>query len=128
MPKAINVSAQLDENAIVSPHIRAEKFWTLNPRIVDVNPWIILQSTFNLAVRVPALFSGMSKYGIGILNNFWNVSILNLVVNLSAQTFKQKFSIVVNNQYPIPSKKKIKPILSDSSYTSCIFCCFSYSK
>jgi len=74
-----------------------------------------LQSTLNLAVRVPALFSGMSKYGMGILNNFLKVSILNFVVNLSAQIFKQKFSIAVNNQYPIPSKRKIKPILSASS-------------
>ena len=60
--------------------------------IVDVNPYIVLQSTDNRAVNVPALFSALSKNGIGILNNFLNVSYLNLTVKNSATIYNNTLS------------------------------------
>lgn len=90
--RATKVSAQLELNAIDIPVINDEAFWTLNPIIVEVNPWIVLQSTDKRAVSVPALFSALSKKGIGILNNFLNVSYLNFTVKNSATTYKRTVS------------------------------------
>ena len=61
------------------------------PKIVEVNPWISLQSTDNLLVNVPALFFGKSKKLIGILNNFLYVAYLNFNVNYSPTMVKKKF-------------------------------------
>jgi hypothetical protein len=88
----IKVNAQLDAKAIAIPQINADPFYILNPIIVDVRFYTVLQSTLNLAVRVPALFSGLSKNGIGILNNFLNVLSRNFIVKFSATIDKKKFS------------------------------------
>lgn len=70
-------------NAITNPHINDPTLAMLIPNIDEVSPFITLQSTDNLLVKVPALFFGISKYGIGILNNFLYVSNLNLQVSFS---------------------------------------------
>jgi len=66
----INVIYQLATNDMTSPQTKAPKLEILIPRIDEVNPLINLQSTESLLVKVPALFFGISKKAIGILNNF----------------------------------------------------------
>jgi hypothetical protein len=60
-PNIISVIYQLPMNAITSPQIKAPTFEMLIPRIVEVSPFINLQSTDSLLVNVPALFFGISK-------------------------------------------------------------------
>ena len=69
-PSMIKVIYQLATNEMTIPQIRAPAFEIFIPRMDDVRPLINLQSTESLLVKVPALFLGISKNGIGILNNF----------------------------------------------------------
>jgi len=89
-PSIINVIYQLAIKEITNPQIKAPTLDILIPKIDEVSPLINLQSTDNLLVKVPALFFGISKYGIGILNNFLYVSNLNLQVSFSP-TYAKKY-------------------------------------
>jgi len=87
-PNDTNVNDQLATNAIVIPHNNELKFIKLIPIVVEVRLLINLASTDNRDVRVPALFLGSSKYDIGILINFLNVSYRTYSVNFSATIVK----------------------------------------
>jgi len=95
-PRETNVSAQLATNAMTIPHIKEEKFIILTPTTVDVRLLISFASTDNLDVKVPALFFGISKNGIGIRKSFLYVSLLILKVSFSATTVKSPPYIVHN--------------------------------
>lgn len=88
-PNDTRVNYQLATKAMVIPQISELIFITLIPIIMEVRPFIILQSTDNLAAKVPALFSGISKKGIGILSSFRYVSLRSFNVSLSATTEKK---------------------------------------
>jgi len=61
MPNIINVKAQLEVKEIVIPQIKAPILERLMPMMFEVRPFIVLQSTDNRLVNVPALFFGSSK-------------------------------------------------------------------
>lgn len=61
IPNIINVKAQLEVKEIVIPQIKAPKLERLIPIMLEVSPFIVLQSTDNRLVNVPALFLGSSK-------------------------------------------------------------------
>ena len=61
IPNIINVRAQLEIKEIVIPQIKAPMLERFMPIIFEVSPFIVLQSTDNRLVRVPALFFGSSK-------------------------------------------------------------------
>ena len=56
----INVIYHVATKDITNPLIRTPKLEILIPKIDDTTPLIILQSTDNLVVKVPALFFGIS--------------------------------------------------------------------
>lgn len=58
IPNVTRVKAQLLVNAIVNPQTKDATLARFIPIIVEVNPFINLQSTDNLLVRVPALLFG----------------------------------------------------------------------
>lgn len=76
IPRVTNAVLHSNTKAMINPVISVEMFWRVIETMVVVRPLIWLHSAESLAAKLPLLFLGISKKGMGNLSSLLKTSIL----------------------------------------------------